>query len=471
MPTTRSISYVVTCLFVALTAIGVKAADAYDETSWEPEVTAMTNIVDMRFTSEVQSYLRTYLQRNRDKSGRIVNRMSLYFPIIEAKLAEYKLPDELKYLAIVESALDPKARSRSAAMGLWQFMKPTAKDLGIRIYHSVDERMDPYRSTIAALDYLSQLYDRFGDWELALAAYNGGPNRLARIMEETGLTDYWSLRPHLPRETANYVPAFIAASYVFSDFGKHGFIPTRLHPDFHFTSKVQIFNHKVYLKDVAKLMHIDVDSLKFINPMYKRDYIPESPHGYNLILPNRCLRYFIPLQDTLERTEFVRLSTLDGRPEYSSTYPDSLQNIYINVEYLVQQKENLFTVSKMFDLDILQLKYWNNFAGLHVDHGMWVDMPIPLIEGKFQLKEYKRIPWHMAVSSIEMDGISCSESSSSFDAAHATFHQQVTEQVESNTSKEYTVPMQKGIPYQIIASGEQNLPTAAIFGVGQRQTR
>ena len=360
--------------------------------AWHDDLTGQSSIVDMRYTTEVQSYLRTYLVRNRDKSERILRRMMLYFPLIEKKLQEFDLPDELKYVAIVESALSPHARSRSGAIGLWQIMAPTAKDLGIRIYHSVDERKDPYRSTEAALAYLAQLYDRFGDWELTLAAYNAGPNRIAKIIEKTGKIDYWSLREFLPRETANYIPAFIAAQYVFSDYNKHGFIPERSHPDFHFTSKVQIFNHKVYLADVAKLMKFDVDSLRFINPMYKRDYIPESPHGYNLILPNRCLPYFRMLRDTLEQADYVKLADLTNWQSIQSSFADSIHNIYLNTEYIVQQKENLFTVAKMFGMEILQLKYWNNLPSLQVDHGMLIDIPLALVAGKFLIRDYKAIP-------------------------------------------------------------------------------
>ena len=378
-------------ILVALLFAQMGKSNMASEDDWNNDLTSLKSIVDMRYTPEVQSYLRTYLVDGRAKSERILRRMMLYFPLIEKKLEEYDLPDELKYVAIVESALSPHARSRSGAIGLWQIMAPTAKDLGIRIYHSVDERKDPYRSTEAALDYLARLYDRFGDWELTLAAYNAGPNRIAKIIEKTGKTDYWQLRDDLPRETANYIPAFIAAQYVFSDFNKHGFVPERSHPDFHFTSKVQIFNHKVYLKDVAKLMKIDVDSLKFINPMYKRDYIPESPHGYNLILPNRCLPYFQFLQDTLERSEYVKLAELTSWQNFHSSYSDSIHNIYLNTEYIVQNKENLFTVSRLFNLDIRQLKYWNNLRSLHVDHGMLVDIPLSLVEGKFLIRDYKDV--------------------------------------------------------------------------------
>ncbi len=452
----------------------VDAANDEWNAYYKHDLTSLPNIVDMRFTPEVNSYLRTYLQHGRSKSGRIVNRMMLYFPLIEKLLDEYELPNELKYLAIVESALSPHARSRSGALGLWQLMSPTAKELGIRIYHSVDERKDPYRSTEAALNYLSQLYDRFGDWELALAAYNGGPNRVARLMAKTGLTDYWSLREHLPRETANYIPAFIAASYVFSDFNKHGFVPERMHPDFHFTTKVEIFNHKVYLKDVAELMHIHVDSLKFINPMYKRDYIPESPHGYNLILPNRCLKYFYQLRDTLEQAEFVKLAQLTELEKFQSFYNDSLHNIYLNMQYLIQDKENLFTVSRLFDLDIFQLKYWNNLTSLHVNHGMLVDLPLSLTEGRFLIRDYKRIPLSQTIDFRSADQIALPISETSFYQLSQTANEMAAQQIAKmrNSNASYFV-YQKGIPMRhlwnaLTAQKAVNVAAPTVLTVGQR---
>jgi membrane-bound lytic murein transglycosylase D len=428
----------------------------FDLETLRADLTGVESIVDMRFTSEVQSYLKNYLVNNREKSERIVNRMMLYFPMIEKKLAEHKLPDELKYLAIVESGLDPHARSRSGALGLWQIMAPTAGDLDVRMYHSVDERKDPYRSTDAALHYLSRLFDRFGDWELALAAYNGGPNRISKIMTNSDESDYWILRKDLPRETANYIPAFIAASYVFSEFAKHGFIPERGHPDFHFTSKVEIFNHKVYLKDVAKLMKINIDSLKFINPMYKRDYIPKSDNGYNLILPNRCLKYFHRLQDTLQKSELVKLAELEELESFQSFYPDSLQDIYLNTVYIVQNKENLFTVARMFNVDVLQLKYWNNLPSLHVDHGMLIDLPLSIVEGRFLIKDYKKvrltekIGYH-AVDDVEISGASSSivlaANRACLDARHA-LQQEVSRAAQ-------TVTIAKGIPLQALMTQDE----------------
>lgn len=363
----------------------------YDWSEVAHDLMHTEGLVEMRFTSEVQSYLDSYLVRNRSKSERIVSQMMLYFPLIEQMLLENDLPDELKYLAIVESALAPKARSRSGAVGLWQFMSPTARELGLRIYHSVDERSDPYRSTEAAIQYIKRLYDRFGDWELTLAAYNSGPNRVDRLMKLYGVTNYWQLRPYLPKETANYVPAYIAATYVFSDFNKHGLIPTRVHPDRHFTTKVEIYNHKVYLKDLAKVLHVDLDTLLSINPMYKRDYIPSSPHGYNLIIPYRCVPYFEALQDTLQQSEYVVVSALSADERFQPVLPDSLETAYTSIEYVIQDKENLFTVSQMFGYDVRQLKYWNNLPSLHVDHGGLIQMPLSLSQASFRMIDYKPV--------------------------------------------------------------------------------
>ena len=432
---------------IANLAIGTAASvvNEYDEHAVSHDLTSMSNIVDMRHTSEVSSYLRTYLVNNRDKTARIVKRMMLYFPLIEKKLQEHNLPDELKYLAIVESALDPHARSRSGAMGLWQIMAPTAGDLKIRMYHSVDERKDPYRSTDAALTYLSQLYDRFGDWEIALAAYNAGPNRVSKLMDKANTSDYWKLREHLPRETSNYIPAFIAASYVFSDFVKHGFVAKRSHPDFHFTSKVEIVNHKVYLRDIAELMKINVDTLKFINPMYKRDYIPESPKGYNLILPNRCLRYFYELRDTLERSEFVKLAQLSDLEEFNSTYPDSIQNIYLGMQYIVQQKENLFTVANMFDIDILQLKYWNALPSFHVDHGMIIDLPLPLVEGRFLIRDYKKIRQSDAIHLLSSNNVDTSP--------EIRYEYEYAKQICAKAREQYKVDLTEADNYITISKG------------------
>lgn len=470
LPHTQRISYLLSSVLSAAIAVllflgsivELKAEGDFDFEleSLQADLTSFDNIVDMRFTAEVQSYLRTYLVTNRAKAERIVNRMMLYFPMIEKKLAEHKLPEELKYLAIVESALDPHARSRSGAMGLWQLMAPTAGDLGVRMYHSVDERKDPYRSTDAALHYLAQLYDRFGDWELALAAYNGGPNRVGRTMTSSNTNDYWVLRKDLPKETANYVPAFIAASYVFSEFTKHGFIPERGHPDFHFTSKVEIFNHKVYLKDVAKLMKIDIDSLKFINPMYKRNYIPKSENGYNLILPNRCLKYFYSLRDTLENAEMVRLAELTDLESFQSYYADSVQNIYLNTTYIVQDKENLFTVARMFNLDVLQLKYWNNFPSLHIEHGMLVDLPLSLVEGRFLIRDFKEVGLtnqigRCSLRSVEMDD----ENSAIVDNART----KCKREREAGLKERGSITFSKGIPLQARLSSIafDKLPTSS----------
>ena len=200
-------------------SFGAKAnSPDFDEELTRARFENMTSIVEMRYTEEVQTIIRNYLVNRRSVAEDVVSRMMLYSPIFDYYFEKYDLPKELIFLAIIESRLEPKAKSRVGALGIWQLMAPTAKELGLRIYHSVDERRDVYRSTDAACRYLKKLHNRFGDWTLAIAAYNSGQGRVSRILSESGGSTYWDIQDLLPRETSIYVPAFIAATFVFSDF-------------------------------------------------------------------------------------------------------------------------------------------------------------------------------------------------------------------------------------------------------------
>jgi membrane-bound lytic murein transglycosylase D len=347
----------------------------------------MTSIVEMRYTPEVQTIIRKYLGVRRKISEDVVSKMMLYSPIFDYYFEKYDLPKELLYLAIIESRLEPKARSRVGALGIWQLMAPTAKELGLRIYHSVDERRDVYRSTDAACRYLKQLYKRFGDWTLAIAAYNTGQGRVSRILRESGGKTYWDIRELLPRETAIYVPAFIAATYVFSDYNAHGLIPSRFHPDVHYTTQVTIFNHKVYLREVARLLNIDVDRLYEINPAYKKNYIPSSPRGYNLVVPTRTENHLQYLLDTLAYEHDIRLVKIDSFETTGFYGVDSLYDIYIQTEYIVRKEETLDDIAEMFDLTSAQIRYWNNLRSEEVAQGMILDIPVPILSGKFLMSD------------------------------------------------------------------------------------
>jgi membrane-bound lytic murein transglycosylase D len=355
----------------------------FDEELNRQRFEEMSNIVEMRYTEEVQTIIKNYLIHRRDVAEDIISRLMLYSPIFDYYFEKYDLPKELKYLAIIESRLEPKAKSRVGALGIWQLMAPTAKELGLRIYHSVDERRDVYSSTDAACRYLKKLYNRFGDWTLAIAAYNTGQGRVSRILRESGGSSYWDIQDLLPKETSIYVPAFIAATYVFGDFNAHGLIPHRFHPDQHFTTKVKIFNHKVYLNEVARLLKIDPDTLYLINPAYKKNYIPSSPRGYNLVVPTRTRVHLQYLLDTLTTEHDIRLSAMKSFPGLEEFETDSLFAVYLQTEYIVRQDERLSDICAMFELEEGQLKYWNNLRTEALKQGMILDIPIPIISGKF----------------------------------------------------------------------------------------
>ena len=178
--------------------------------------------IDLVYNKAVENSINSYLGKNKKLISRMFRLAPQYFPMFESSLDKYNIPLEFKYLAIVESALNPRARSPSGAKGLWQFMYLTGKQYNLNVTSYLDERQDPYKSTEAACQYFAKLYEMFGDWNLVLAAYNGGPGYLSRTMAKTGLYDYWQLQPYLRRETRGYVPAFIAVNYAMNYYQEHG---------------------------------------------------------------------------------------------------------------------------------------------------------------------------------------------------------------------------------------------------------
>lgn len=241
-------------------------------------------LVSPQYNSVVGSYIKTYTVKNRERTQRMLGRMELYFPLFEKCLREAGLPSALKYVAVLESALDPMATSRSGAAGLWQIMPITAKDLKLGISRYVDDRRDPERSTQAAVAYLKKLYQRFGSWELTLAAYNGGPGRISRVIKKTGIYDFWELQKHLPRETRNYVSAFIGANYISNYYYQYDLNPEPLNEKLRNTKTIEV-NKLVNFQDIANISGIDKALIQELNPRYARGYIPEKSSGYPIRLP------------------------------------------------------------------------------------------------------------------------------------------------------------------------------------------
>jgi membrane-bound lytic murein transglycosylase D len=252
----------------------------------------------MAHNDVVQKFIDRYSGRLRHSISYMLGASNFYMPIFEQALEAYQMPLELKYLPIIESALNPKAVSRVGATGLWQFMLATGRQYGLQVNSLVDERRDPIKSSYAAARYLKDLYRIFGDWNLVIAAYNCGPENINKaIRRSNGEKDYWQIYPYLPKETRGYVPAFIAANYIMTYYSQHNICPmtTRLPAK---TDTIMV-NKNVHLEQIAAVLGINIDLLRSLNPMYRRDIVPGLSEPMPVRLPITEVGRFIDLQDSI----------------------------------------------------------------------------------------------------------------------------------------------------------------------------
>lgn len=258
----------------------------------------MPTVMEMAHNNVVQQFIDRYCTRLRGTISYVLGASNFYMPIFEEALETYQVPLELKYLPVIESALNAKAVSRVGATGLWQFMLATGKQYGLQVNSLVDERRDPIKASYAAAHLLSDLYKVFGDWNLVIAAYNCGPGNVSKaIQRSNGSKDYWHIYPYLPRETRGYVPAFIAANYMMTYYSLHNICPmnSRLPVQ---TDTVMV-NKKMHLEQISKVLGIDIELLRALNPMYRRDIIPGNTEPYALRLPLSDINKFIEQEDAI----------------------------------------------------------------------------------------------------------------------------------------------------------------------------
>ncbi len=309
--------------------------------------------VPMSYNEHVRSYIETYSSaRYKNHIGRMLGLSEYYFPIFERVFEETGLPEEIKYLAIIESALNPHAVSRVGATGPWQFMFATARMFGLEMDNYIDERKDPVAASYAASAYLRDAYEQFGDWLLAIASYNCGAGNVMRAIKRSGLDnpDYWQIWPHLPKETRNYVPAYIAMTYMFAFHEEHGITP--ILPDLHIGTEEIAVNKHVSLSNIASALELEVASLKTLNPAYKRDVIngtPEKPR--RIVLPSvepthypalyAALNHQGPSQDPT----MMHASLVEDRPETT---------------HRVKRGESLGKIARRHGVTVQDLRAWNN---------------------------------------------------------------------------------------------------------------
>ncbi len=242
------------------------------------------DMFEVRVNKNVKKYINSYLVRGKSSTQRIIGNSTIYFPIFEEYLAAHNLPNELKYLSVIESHLNPNAISPSGAVGLWQFMAPTARQMGLVIDDYVDERKDIYRSTDAALKYLQELHARYQDWGLAIAAYNCGPGRVDRELRRTNGKSFWDIRSSLPKETQHYLDRFIAINYAMKNYQFYNLRPR--YPDYTLQmTQVQKIHTRFSFAKIAKLTGLDKSTIIQLNPSYRKEIIPPNHSGYYLVLP------------------------------------------------------------------------------------------------------------------------------------------------------------------------------------------
>jgi len=276
------------------------AFDQIPDTVIAQRLNSLHTVIPMTFNQVVRDHIRMYLNRMRNRIDVMLTLSEYYQPLFEESLSRYDVPEELKYLTIVESAMNPQATSRVGAAGLWQFMYTTGKNYGLEVNSIIDERRDAYKSSDAAAHYLHDLHNVFGDWHLAIAAYNCGPGNVNKaIARSGGKHNFWQIYPYLPRETRGYVPAFIAATYIMHFYPEHGLHPKKATIPLH-TDTVMV-ERDMYFCHVAKHVGVEIEELRALNPQYRADFIPGRNDSYPLCLPTDKLTDFITHADAIFR--------------------------------------------------------------------------------------------------------------------------------------------------------------------------
>ena len=290
----------------------------YPKETYIERLSRLPNVMEMPYNNIVQQFIDRYTGRLRHSVSYMLGASNFYTPIFEEALEAYGLPLELKYLPVIESALNPMATSHAGAAGLWQFMVATGKQYGLEVNSLVDERRDPVKSSFAAARYLKDLYNIFGDWSLVIAAYNCGPENINKAIHRAGgEADYWKIYSYLPRETRGYVPAFIAANYVMNYYCEHNICPMRT--QIPAKTDTIVVNKDVHLKQIAEVCGIDIDELRTLNPQYRRDIVNGSNKPSIIRMPATATNTFIANEDSIYNYKADALFTRRSLVEVDNT--------------------------------------------------------------------------------------------------------------------------------------------------------
>ena len=341
---------------------------------------------NIEYNPALENTIKSFLKNRTKAFERLMAVSEYYFPMFEEHLAKYNIPLELKYLAIVESALNPKAKSRVGASGLWQFMYPTGKQYNLEVNSYVDERHDPLKATEAACQYLSHLYEIFGDWSLVLASYNAGPGNVSKAIRRSGGSqNYWNIRKFLPRETANYVPAFLATMYIYEFKKEHGILPKKATLTYFETDTIMV-KKQMSFKHISELLDIPVEQIEFLNPIYKLKVIPfEEDKAHYLRLPKNKMGLFVSNEEKVyaylnyletfkekTKSEYIASTSKDsiGTGADSTSTAVSKPKFERKTQFhTIKSGESLGKIADKYNVSITELKKWNSIKGNTIQAG------------------------------------------------------------------------------------------------------
>ena len=348
----------------------------FSDSTYIDRLSRMPTLMEMPYNEIVRKFIDMYTGRLRNQVAFMLSACNFYMPIFEEALDAYDLPLELRYLPIIESALNPSAVSRAGAVGLWQFMIGTAKIYGLESNSLVDERRDPIKATWAAARYLKEMYDIYKDWNLVIAAYNCGPGTINKAIRRAGgKTDYWEIYNYLPKETRGYVPAFIAANYVMTYYCKHNICPLDTNiPDA--TDTLQI-TRNLHFQQIADICGTDIEQIKSLNPQFKKSIIPGESKPQTLRLPLADISTFIELQDTIytHRSDELFKNRRTVTPADPSAKRKGSKATVVTkgngepIYYKIRSGDTLGSIAQKYGVSVNQLKSWNGLSSTRISAG------------------------------------------------------------------------------------------------------
>lgn len=340
----------------------------YPDSVYINRLYAMPTVMEMAYNQITRSYINMYTERRRSQVEYMLGLGKYYFPIFEQALERHRVPLELKYLPVIESALNPKALSPAGASGLWQFMAHTGRLYGLEVNSLVDERRDPIKASDAAARYLAHMYNIYGDWNLVIAAYNCGPGNVNKAIRRSGgKRDYWAIYPYLPRETRGYVPAFIAANYAMTYYKKHNLCPmeyTGKEP----TDTIHV-NKTLHLQQIAEVINIPLDRLRDMNPQYKTDVVPGNYRTYSICLPVSKVGEFIHNQDSIFTHRSSDFLVHRKVVQFSTQTNDNASGGVKTLYHYVKRGETVTKVAQRYGVSASDLKRWNGLRSNTLKRG------------------------------------------------------------------------------------------------------